>query len=145
MSLVALAISVFSKSPLRASLNVICFFVGMTVSYHLYTIMFAGFNPESYMKIWYTLTAISPLIGYVCWYSKSENKLSIIITSIILFIMFASCFNSGMWYFDQKGILYTLTFIGSVLVTYKKPINLILNLIVGLVLSCMIRIPFISG
>ena len=54
--------------------------------------------------IWYGFTLISPLLAYVCWYAKGKNKVSMIISSLILSVMFISSFHIGIWYFDLKRI-----------------------------------------
>ena len=137
---IAITISVFSKTPRRASINVLWFFLGMTVSYHLYTILFCGFNPMKYMMIWYGFTLISPLFAYVCWYAKGKNKVSMIISSLILSVMFISSFYIGIWYFDLKSIIDLLIFMGTVIVLYVNPKNTIYSLVISIILAFMIRV-----
>ena len=137
---IAATISVFSKTPLRASLNVFLFFVGMTVSYHLYTIYFSGFNPKNYMMIWYGITMITPILAFICWYAKGKEKISIIISSIILTIMLISSFSIGVGYFYFKSIIDTILFIGAILVLYVSPKNSVYNLLIALLLAFVFRI-----
>ena len=137
--LIATTTSVFSKTPLRASLNVFLFFVGMIVSYHLYTICFSGFNSKNYMMIWYGITIITPLLAFICWYAKGEGKISIIISGIILAIMLISSFSIGMWYFYFKSMIDTILFIGTILVLYVSPKNSGYSLLIALILSFTFR------
>ena len=135
----ATTISVFSKTPLRASLNVFLFFLGMTISYHLYTVLFSGFNPKSYMMIWYIITLITPILAFICWYAKSNNKISIIICSGILAVMMLFSFGIGMWYFDFKSIIDTILVLGTIVVLYKNPKNSIYSLLIAIVLAFVFR------
>lgn len=139
----AITISVFSKTPLRASLNVFLFFVGMTVSYHLYTIMFSGFNPKSYMMIWYGVTAIAPILAFVCWYAKGNNTISIIISGVILATMLLSTFSVGFMYFGFKSIIDTLLFLGTIVVLYVKPKNSVYSLLFAVALTFIYSLRYI--
>ena len=136
---IAVAISVFSKTLFKAAMNVYYyFFVGMITSYHLCTIYFCGFNPLECMKIWYGITLITPAFSYICWYAKGISKVSIIISSLILCVMFISSFSIGMCYFDVKSVVDLLIFIVTVLVLYKNPKNSIYSLIITLFLAFII-------
>ena len=117
--LIALAISVYSSTPLRACLNVFLFLAGMCVSYHVYTIVFAGFDPRSYMMIWYGFTLLSPVLAFICWYGKGGTKASLIIDILILTVMLSACFAIGFWFFDITRIINVLIFAGAVWILYS--------------------------
>lgn len=143
--LIALFISVYSVSPKRASINVFIFFLGMTISYHLYTIIFNGFNPKNYMLLWYGITLVSPILAYFVWYVKSNNKYTIILSSIIIFVMSKCCFSIGMWYFNTRGLLYTVTFLTSLYILHTNVKKTMISFIIGLLLSFIIYLPFLNG
>ena len=103
--LIALYIAIYSHSSIRASLNVLVFFIGMVSSYYLYSYFVAGFFPKNYAMIWLGFTAISPLLAFVCWYAKGKSKISFILSVIIIAILFNFTFIYGWIYFDVYSIL----------------------------------------
>ena len=136
---IAVAISINIKTPLRASLNVLLFFIGMTTSYHLYTIYFSGFNPKNYMMIWYSITLLSPILAFICWYAKGNGKISLLISSFIITAMILSSFSIGLWCFDVNSIIDLLLFIGTIILLYSNPKKTIYSLIIAACLSIIIN------
>ncbi|MBQ6222002.1 MAG: hypothetical protein IJJ44_05290 [Solobacterium sp.] len=136
---IALVIAVYSASALRAALNVFVFFTGMCGSYHLYTILFSGFDPSSYMMVWYGITLLSPVPAVLCWYAKGSGTIPLILDIGITAIFILSCFSIGILYADIKGILYVPVFIGAILVLYRNPKELCLSLAAGFLLAFLIH------
>ena len=136
--LIAFMIAVFSPSALRAALNVFAFFAGMCVAYHAYTVLFSGFDPASYMTIWYGVTLFSPIPAVLCWYSKGKGTAPVIIDIAIITVFSLSCFAIGLFYISFRGVLYFLVFAGAVVVLYRNPKQLLISLPVGFLLSFLI-------
>ena len=100
--LIAVCISVYSRSALRAAVNVFVFFVGMVSSYYLYSKFIAGFFPKSYAMIWVGFTIVSPFLAFICWYAKGgdNRKLSLAVSAVIIAVLFNTAFTYGIWYSD---------------------------------------------
>ena len=137
--LLALIIAVFSRNAGLAACNVFVFFAGMCAAYHLYSIVFSGFNPSSYMMIWYGITVVSPILAVLCWYAKGTGAVSILLDIGILAVFFLACFAIGLFYIDLKGILYLLVFCGALAVLYKSPRQLLIALPAGIVLAFLLN------
>lgn len=109
--LIALCISVYSNSAIRASINVFVFFVGMVASYYLYSNYIAGFFPKNYAMIWGGFALISPLLAFICWYAKGKSKAAFILSTLILAVLFNMTFVYGCWYFEARSVLELTVFI----------------------------------
>ena len=111
------------------------FFAGMCASYHWYTVVFSGFNPQSYMMIWYALTLLSPLFALLCWYGKGPRLPSVVLSGLILGGMVMVCCSVGQWYFSFRRGLDALFLCLSVLILYTRPKQTLLALAIGVALS----------
>ena len=109
--LIALCISIYSNSAIRASINVFVFFVGMVASYYLYSNYIAGFFPRSYAMIWFGFTAVSPLLAFVCWYAKGKSRPAFMLSVLILAVLFNMTFVYGWGYFEARSFLELIVFI----------------------------------
>ena len=109
--LIALCISIYSNSAIRASVNVFVFFVSMVTSYYLYSNYVAGFFPRSYAMIWFGFTIISPFLAFVCWYAKGKSKPAFVLSILILAVLFNMTFVYGWGYFKALSVLELAVFI----------------------------------
>ena len=139
--LIALAIAVFAQSPLSAALRVFLFFAGMCVAYHISSMLIAGFHPLRYMMIWYGFTLLSPLLAIVCWYGKGHTVPSMVIDTLILWVMLSCCFSIGFLYFDFISVINTLIFLGAAAILYVSPKNTGISLVQAFILATFFRLP----
>lgn len=135
---IGICISVYSYTPLRASLNTFLFLAGMVGSYYIYTIFIAGFFPKSYMILWIAMTIFSPLPAFLCWYAKGTHILSLCISAILLLFMARQAFSFGVWYFNVRYILEMLLFVGTIGVLYKTPKQISIVVVSGIILFLMV-------
>ena len=107
--LIALCISIYSNSAIRASVNVFAFFVGMLIGYYVWTSVFAGFYPDiPYLMRWLILAVVSPFLAFLIWYARGRGALAIGISSVLIAIFCCFAFNLN---FADFRILYLPEFI----------------------------------
>ena len=121
--LIALCISIYSNSAIRASINVFVFFVGMVASYYLYSNYIAGFFPRSYAMIWFGFTAVSPLLAFVCWYAKGKSRPAFMLSVLILAVLFNMTFVYGWGYFEALSVLELVVFIIGLIVLRRDTLR----------------------
>lgn len=137
--LLATSISVYSKSPLRASINTFLFFISMLAGYYLYCNYILGFLPKAYMTIWVVISFASFFMAYICWYAKGEGVIAIIISSAIIGVLFAQAFSltQGFYVYNLTEVV---TWLIGVIILYRKPKELIVELGLSVVVALIYQI-----
>lgn len=146
--LIAVCISIYSNSSVRAAINVFVFFTGMVTSYYLYSKFVAGFFPRSYAMIWVGFTAVSPLLAFICWYAKGKSKLSFALSAMIIAFLFKMTFIYSMTYFEMRSILDLIVFICGLAVLKRNTIkDSIIMTVIGVILAFVLKllVPFQYG
>ncbi len=138
---IAVCISVYSNSSVRASINVFVFFVGMVTSYYLYSKIMIGFFPQSYAMIWFGFTIISPLLAFICWYAKGKSKVSFMLSAMIIAVLFNMTFVYGWIYFGMRSILELIVFFSGLIVLKRDTIkDSIIMIMIGIVIAFVIKL-----
>lgn len=118
--LLATAISVYSESPLRATINTFFFFISMLAGYYLYCNYILGFLPRTYMMMWIVISFASIFMAYICWYAKGDGIIAIIISSVIMGVLLAQAFNFTQGFY-MYHLLEVITWIIGVMLLHRKP------------------------
>lgn len=142
--LLALLISIVSKTPLRAALNVFVFYIGMLFSYYAYSYIVIGYCPKIVVIFWLLLALISPILSAICWYAKSESLVGIILGSVILSIFFvlAFAFDLNSFRIRHSG-LEAINWLIAVGVLYKSPKQISCVILLSAILAVIMRFIYV--
>lgn len=137
--LLATIISVYSKSPLRASVNTFLFFISMLAGYYLYCNCVLGFLPRTYMRIWIFMSFASFFMAYICWYAKGEGIIAILISAVILGVLFAQafCITQGFYVFHFMEVI---TWIIGVIIMCRKPKEFVAELGLSVIIAFLYQL-----
>ena len=142
--IIAVCISVYSRTPIRAAINVFFFFIGFVSSYYIYSNFVAGFFPRNYAFIWIAFTILSPLLAFICWYSKGRGPVALLISSGIIGVLLNTTFSYGLFYIDLHSWPNLMILIFAVYILHKTPKETIGMLSISVVFAIFIKliIPF---
>ena len=132
---IAVCISVYSHSPIRAAVNVFSFFVGMVSSYFLYSNFIAGFFPKSYAIIWIAYTVLSPFLAYLSWYAKGNGWIASIISGCIIGTLINTAFSYGFLYFSVRYWPEVIVLLLMIAILHRKSKEMFAVLGIGLVFA----------
>ena len=142
---IAVCISIYSVSSIRAAINVFLFFAGMVLSYYLYSFFIAGFFPKSYAMIWVGFTICSPLLAFICWYAKGNGRISLVLSAGIIAVLFHMSFVYGPGYFNSRSLLEALTFLcGCAVMKRQSMADTVIMMVIGAALAIVLHtaVPF---
>lgn len=131
----ALAITLFSKSPVKGAINVFLFYSSMISSYYWYSATFLGIFPYHKVRYWTILTLISPLIAYFCWYARKNNWFGNFLSIGIIATLFFYTFIKNMPFLDASSILDIITFILCLILIKRSFSKMIYLLFLGVLFS----------
>jgi hypothetical protein len=85
----ATLIAAFSRHPITAAINVMLFFLAMLTSYYTYGQIVEGFFPKAYFMGWLVVSFLSPMAGFIMWFSKGNGIIGLISAALPIALIFA--------------------------------------------------------
>lgn len=137
--LLATVISVYSRSPLKATVNTFTFFISMLAGYYIYCNFVLGFLPRAYMMMWIGISFITPFMAYICWYAKGKGPVAIVSSSVIIGVLFAQAF-SIIQGFYVYSVMDVITWLISIVILFRKPKETAMEIGISFVTACLCQL-----
>ncbi|MBR1482107.1 MAG: hypothetical protein IJ598_03955 [Ruminococcus sp.] len=145
----ALVISLFSRTPIRAAINVLALFCGMLLGFLLYCGVFLHTVPNwDFLSSRLILTAVAPLIAAVCWYGRGVGTVAGFIAAFIIAYYFLQAFHFTPT-FAGFGVNWTYSFVPLVLLAaaigmlWRRPLQTLFSTLGGFALAYIyVLLPF---
>lgn len=106
--LMGLCVAVWSYHPIKAAINEIAFFVGVTAGHIIGPKVIPGIESTGGSTKWLLVGVIAAALAVIIWYAKSTSWPSIAFDAVIIGLMGAYCFDCGFVYFHLNDLIMDL-------------------------------------
>ena len=106
--LIGLCVSVWSYHPIKAAINEITFFLGVTIGCIIAPKVIPGIEATGGSTKWILIGVVAAAAGAVVWYAKSTSWPSIAFDAVIIGVFAAYCFDCGFVYFHLNDLIVDL-------------------------------------
>ena len=132
-------IALYSHSEKTATLNTTLFNIICFVSYCLFSMILTHAMPKDMFLTWMLFTLIWMIFSYLVWSANRQDTKGWILSTILLAILFSTCFTYTENTISSTTILNFLLYVFLVVILYKGTketlIIVILSIILALILS----------
>lgn len=146
--LIALAITLFSRNPRRASLNVLLFLIGVIGSYCLFSYLWGGRLPDQHnLLLWGIVTAASALAAFGVWYARCRGLLGTAISAVIIayFILQIFSFTANFSHFDLSyGLAEVFILIAVIMMLYDGIVSCLISVGAAIALAYLVKLTGFS-
>ena len=140
---IATLVAAYSRTLRRAAINTFVVFIGMLLSYYIYSAYLFGFFPTSYFIRWGGIALLSPLLAAVVWKAKHSERLAMILPALPMGLLLSLSLSIGFFYIDLTHIEELIMYVFLCVVFYKNPKQMIVSIGLSIIIAFIICIsPF---
>jgi hypothetical protein len=137
--LIATIIAAYSKTLIRAAINTFLFFIGMLISYYIYSAYLFGFFPTRYFILWGSIALASPLLAIIVWIAKNNVRLAFILPALPMGLLLSQSLGMGLFYVYLSYIEELIMYIVLCVIFYKEPKQMTISVVFSFVVAFIVK------
>ena len=137
--LIGTIIAAYSKTLIRAAINTQIFFIGMLISYYIYSAYLFGFFPTSYFILWGSIALVSPLLAIIVWIARNDVHLAFILPVLPMGLLLSLSLGMGLFYVYLSYIEELIMYVVLCVIFYKEPKQMTISVIFSFVVAFIFK------
>ena len=132
-------IALYSHSERTSMLNTTLFNIVCFVSYCLFSMILTHTMPKEMFLTWFVFTLIWAIFAYLVWSANRKDTKGWILSTILLAILFSTCFTYTENAISSTTILNFLLYVFLVVILYKGTKETLIIVILSIILAIILN------
>ena len=132
-------IALYSHSEKTSMLNTTLFNIVCFVSYCLFSMILTHTMPKEMFLTWFVFTLIWAIFAYLVWSANRKDTKGWILSTILLAILFSTCFTYTENAISSTTILNFLLYVFLVVILYKGTKETLIIVVLSIILAMILN------